>query len=280
MKLSNHHDLFLKELIDYYSEKYNRFNEYQSLVVETLEFFHGVCVKYDIPYYLAYGSLLGALRDGGQIPWDYDIDVHVPFSHAKKLIKALQKEVSDKYHFTTRFCDKNNRTYTLKLSPIGYDCEVFHVDVFWLFGMDENAFDNNKQKIAKYTRLLYHKFLDFKYLMSSTRKSEKIACWIYKIKSSLYCTRQIDRYLEKVFSRKIEDCDYLTDNACEVLFKKEWFSDRILFRLSNDKEFYIPSHYDAILKKIYGDYAVNPPIENRVNEFVRSINRLEKLSRL
>ena len=116
--------------------------------------------------------------------------------------------------------------------------------------------------------------------MSSTRKSEKIACWVYKIKSSLYSTRIIDRYFEKVFSKNIADGDYLTDNACEVLFKKEWFNNRFLFKISNDKEFYIPSNYDAILKKIYGDYSVNPPIENRVNEFIRSINRLEKLSRL
>ena len=63
-----------------FKEVYNRFIVYQKEALNTLKEFHRVCEKNHIPYQLAFGSLLGAVRDGGQIPWDYDIDVMVPYS--------------------------------------------------------------------------------------------------------------------------------------------------------------------------------------------------------
>jgi lipopolysaccharide cholinephosphotransferase len=88
----------MDEIVNDFTIKFKRFNEFQIKAVETLFFFHNVCEKYEIPYYLAYGSLLGAIRDGGQIPWDYDVDVQVPVKYADKLIEVLQIECADKYH--------------------------------------------------------------------------------------------------------------------------------------------------------------------------------------
>jgi len=62
-----------------FSEVYNDFRHYQKLAIGTLQAFSRVCEQNGISYQLAWGSLLGAVRDGGQIPWDYDVDVFVPY---------------------------------------------------------------------------------------------------------------------------------------------------------------------------------------------------------
>ena len=54
---------------------YREFRQFQEDTLETLREFHRVCEKNNVSYQLAFGSLLGAIRDNGQIPWDYDIDV-------------------------------------------------------------------------------------------------------------------------------------------------------------------------------------------------------------
>ena len=62
-----------------FQEVYVKFQRYQNLAIRTLQAFGQVCERNGIPYQLAWGSLLGAVRDGGQIPWDYDVDVFVPY---------------------------------------------------------------------------------------------------------------------------------------------------------------------------------------------------------
>ena len=48
-------------------------------------------------YQLAYGSLLGAIRDGGQITWDYDIDVFIPYEERGQLIEALNRDLKSEF---------------------------------------------------------------------------------------------------------------------------------------------------------------------------------------
>ena len=88
---------FLKEVLsspqcpDNFEEIYKEFQKYQKVTMDTLIEFHRVCEKSNIEYELAYGSLLGAIRDNGQIPWDYDIDVFVAFKDKARLIETLKK---------------------------------------------------------------------------------------------------------------------------------------------------------------------------------------------
>lgn len=279
MILSDNHELFMDEIVNDFTIKFKRFNEFQIKAVETLFFFHNVCEKYEIPYYLAYGSLLGAIRDGGQIPWDYDVDVQVPVKYADKLIEVLQIECADKYHFITRFTDKRYRTYTLKLAPVGFDCEILHVDVFWLYGMENNEFNGYKRKVKKYSNILLYKYLPYKYFMIS-RKSEKIMYIFNKFVSKLYFPSFIDMFFKRLFLRDINDYEYITDNDNSTLLRKEWLENRILLKCYNGAELYIPEGYDYILKQLFGNYNSFPSIDSRVNEFTRSLKRLNQLGKI
>ena len=103
-----------------FAEIYKEFEHYQSLAIETLREFHRICEKNAITYQLADGSLLGAIRDGGQIPWDYDVDVFVPYEEKDKLIESLRQELSDKYYFYCPEVNKKCRHFMMRVTPKGY----------------------------------------------------------------------------------------------------------------------------------------------------------------
>ena len=61
----------------------------QCRMLEMLSFLNEICEKHDIEYFIAFGTLLGAYRHGGFIPWDDDIDVYVSAKDIKKLKKII-----------------------------------------------------------------------------------------------------------------------------------------------------------------------------------------------
>ncbi|MBE5885006.1 MAG: LicD family protein [Lachnospiraceae bacterium] len=85
----------------------------QYIQLELLKEFDAVCRKHGLRYNIAFGTLLGAVRHGGFIPWDDDIDVLMPIEDYLKLDKAIQEEIdSDKYFLRTIDSEPdNNLTY-------------------------------------------------------------------------------------------------------------------------------------------------------------------------
>ena len=65
--------------------------------MKVLSFVISVCKKYDIPYFADYGTLLGAVRHKGFIPWDDDIDICLKRSDYMRLIEAFKKENNTDY---------------------------------------------------------------------------------------------------------------------------------------------------------------------------------------
>ena len=79
----------------------------QLKMLEMLEFLDYICQKYSIPYWLGAGTLLGAVRHGGFIPWDDDLDIEMQKHDYKKLLKVLKTEMSDKYILQVHQSDRN-----------------------------------------------------------------------------------------------------------------------------------------------------------------------------
>lgn len=75
------------------SETNDTRNKFRQLYVELLIFVDRVCRKYDIDYWLGFGTLLGAVRHKGFIPWDDDIDLVILRQDYNRLIEVLPKEL-------------------------------------------------------------------------------------------------------------------------------------------------------------------------------------------
>lgn len=75
------------------------FREAQLGAYEVLKFIDKICKKHNLVYFLMYGSLIGAIRDKGIIPWDDDIDVMMPRPDYDKLIKYCGEHEKELYPF-------------------------------------------------------------------------------------------------------------------------------------------------------------------------------------
>ena len=82
----------------------------QEKLLEALKEVDRICEKNNIDYFLADGTCLGAVRHKGFIPWDDDVDIAMSRSEYKKFIKALEKDLSDKYVY---HCYEKNKKYTV-----------------------------------------------------------------------------------------------------------------------------------------------------------------------
>ena len=79
----------------------------QLVLLDMMKDIDEICEKNDIHYVLLYGSILGAIRHDGFIPWDDDLDIGVTRDEYEKFIHALEKDLPDKYTF--QYFEKDSR---------------------------------------------------------------------------------------------------------------------------------------------------------------------------
>ncbi len=94
------------EDLSHYNPEGSVMRKTQLRLLEILDVFDGICRKHSINYWLVCGTLLGARRHGGFIPWDDDLDVAILQSDHKKLLSVLKEELPENLKLQTRETDK------------------------------------------------------------------------------------------------------------------------------------------------------------------------------
>ena len=263
-------------------EKHSRekisMEEYKKILLMILEKIDNLCIEYHLNYQLAYGTLLGAVRHGGFIPWDDDADIFMPRADYIKLQEIIEKrdyginfisiETEPKTIFPYgKICASNTIAYEKGFKEVpGYGA---FVDVFPLDFVPENV------KKRKWIFWKYNTFIKLIQYSARTewRKSNS------KIKNLVRtCVFTISRYIntEKLVRKVNRDLQKLClDGQTEMVsipwdFKGKAFLKKDIYRVKR-VEFEnimlnISEAYDDILSKIYGDYMRLPPEEERVNK--------------
>jgi len=255
--------------------------EIQKHSVEILYALDEICRQEGIKYFLAYGTLLGAVRHNGFIPWDDDIDVQMPredydrfeeycINHSEELYPLAlfsQKTVSNYPYVIDRLCDTR---YSIRRDDYE-DCGMgLFVDIYPLDGMGNTI--NEAVSIERRVHPLSSMFCQSskKYIrIGRTRKKWKIIAKYLtfnysKIKGKSYFGEKIDAISKE---HNYDDSEYV---GCVVwrtygkrdIYRKEWM-DELIEHKFEDKMLMIPKHYDSILSQIYGDYMTMPPAEKR-----------------
>ena len=179
---------FLQEVLssdlcpENFEKIYRDFQKYQKAAMDTLLEFHRVCEKNGVDYQLAYGSLLGTIRDNGQIPWDYDIDVLVPYEQTDKLVQALKQDLDKKFYFYCPEINPKCRHYMMRLAPVGYKTEALHVDVFYNVGMPDET-EGHAARVKDLFALFYNRYL--KLVKPREESGGNLRIWARLIKGKL-----------------------------------------------------------------------------------------------
>lgn len=251
-------------------------NELKEIELETLKMFHAFCVEHNIRYFLAYGTLLGAIRYKKFIPWDDDVDLLIPREDYDRLLTLFQDNEKYKlYSFErnpdylfpfAKLCDMTTRKVEMEYPnpkvELGVEIDLFPLDSF------DNDIETAKQeaeRIKKYMRYLGYTKLD----KPHTKNPFKFLAWsvilaYHKLHGGGYYIKKI---LKECRKEEQKGSAYVGAKAWCIyggrgVIPAEAFTDTVELEFEGEK-FFAPKGYDTYLTCLYGDYLPEPPPEKR-----------------
>lgn len=265
-------------------------NELQLAELNILKVTHDICQRYGLTYYIYGGSLLGAYRHKGFIPWDDDVDIAMPRKDYERL-KQLQGELPD-YMFLDTIQRKGHQWTGAHIVDTRYKVEVGYglkkaemfvwMDILVIDGV--SAPGTFKYKVFSFMYLsarLWYKFSNFSKEVDLEKERTPLENFLIKFAKvthiEKFVNQQIAGTLLDWVSRRydFDSCDYVAA-LCGALkmdetIPKTWlgqgrmmqFEDMMVRGLDETEEF---------LTKIYGeDYMTPPPVDKRNQHAVKLI---------
>lgn len=231
------------------------------------------CEKNDINYCITSGTLLGAVRHSGFIPWDDDIDISMPRKDYEKFISFAHNFLEGYEIISTKI----NNQYPIaiakvrKCGTVMKEPSMAHLDINHGVWIDVFPLDkvNNLETLGKRA----HRFnlittvINYKLKVSVPKKIvTKLICMIL----SIFSVAQLDEFRTKIMtSDEKTDAEYYTSFASNLGPKKLFFNKDVYFPLKKIKfeneMFFAPAQSEVWLSSAYGDYMKLPPENERVN---------------
>ena len=257
-------------------------SEIQNMSLQVLKKVADICEEKGLKYYLIYGTLIGAIRHKGFIPWDDDIDIMMPREDYQELLKyfyensnenfdleLFEPRTNSKYpYMIARVCDKSTYIQTHNEDDCGMG--VF-IDIYPYDGLG-NTWSEAKQLGFKgdlLSSLCYQ----------STRQHFETGITQGAVRKILKCPLYIlakcfghDFWRNKLFqlegqksydSNKYVGCVVWLTGGEKDIFEREWFGDGVIVPFG-EYQFRVPDQYDKMLRHMYGDYMQLPPESEQI----------------
>lgn len=257
--------------------------ELRRIEIDVLDYFVEICTKNHLEYFLAFGTLLGAVRHKGFIPWDDDIDVCMPRNDYEKL-----KDLFPFHSYYKLIHHDNTRNYPVPFATLndvrtlkdennirkscnGIKC--VNIDIFPVDNIPDNQLSIDKlyNEIAKRGNRLF--CMTYSYGRSNTINKTIKRClgiFIYRILELL----KLDSIEKEVgnFDKLAQKYKKIKTSMCGVTSiymygSRQSHPKRDCYPVSKvvfeGKEYNAPSNPHNYLKQIYGDYMKLPPIEEQ-----------------
>lgn len=245
-----------QKLREQYNPNGSQLRLLQLRILDILKEFDAICKKYNIPYWLDSGTLLGAARHGGFIPWDDDIDVCILKKDQKRLRHAMQKELNP----TLKYVDEHtHKSYPRKWARIVRNIEgenpcknTVWMDIFIMEYGNKDLYDIVNRTYGK----CYRRYTG---LIKESPWKRLITHCFYPLS---WCFMQCARFYGRCFCRKTVIFDY----GCVFSSIRK---TKDIFPLSHiefeNENFSAPQNYEGYLQGLYGDYMRIPSELSRVS---------------
>lgn len=253
------------------------FDELKQIELDILKNVAKFCDANGIRYFLAYGTLLGAIRHKGFIPWDDDIDIMMPrpdydrfieeYSHEYYKVWSIEKDPSFSLNFAKVTDERTVCSYPGQTTE--RTCRGLWIDIFPMDGVPDFEQERCKylSKVRFWRKIRSYYLLPSHPIFNKNKKHRAIRMAISYIIHTLTSPRFSAQKLIKIFRKYNYDtskyCAFLIGFDYSILetqklkgMKKATFEDA---------QFNIPKEYDYVLTKQYGDYMTPPPENERIN---------------
>lgn len=236
--------------------------QHQLRMLDILQEVDQVCNNHGITYWISDGTLLGAVRHKGFIPWDDDLDIQMPYKDFKKFIKIASAELSQNLVIQTH---KTDNTYVAPYAKIrdlkssivennsidkNYKYRGIYIDVF--------PVDNCNPFLIKISAYLHYYFL---YKPSHYNKNSFWTFWLNTMYALLSFVYTIFRQIDFIIGTK--DLNYIYGSVFNAAFPK-----KIIYPVNTIEfegiNFKAPNNPHGYLTLLYGDYMKLPPENERL----------------
>ena len=281
--------IMMKEMTMFYNAV--ELKKIQDLEKEVLGEIIRICEKLNIEYFLVGGSCLGAVRHGGIIPWDDDIDVGMTRDNYDRFLREAPKELPDRYFLQTPY---NEPQFPQGFSKVRINGTKFveyavrknkmHHGVFVdIFPLDELP-DNEEEELRQYEAFKRWYFLfQYKSIGAYGYKPQSITEYVKAsgLKIVHWCLKLIP---QRFLIRKVDTISNQYNGTGQSGYGSLQYPQRKTFYIRKDElrplmevsfdglRVKIPENYDAYLRRMYGNYMELPPENQRVGHRPYEIN--------
>ncbi len=251
---------------------------YKGLLLQTYKAFAAFCQNNDIHFCAAGGTMIGAVRHHGFIPWDDDMDVYMKRPDYNRIIalrnqlegtdyELIDPKTDDYYCAMAKFSHRNSTIWEFQSIPSIFGA---YIDIFVL-----DYEDGSLEQVVK-KRMNYAKIVNLFYISSNNHPAVVIMRHLLRgdlVKSIWYVLqksvlRGLRFVLKKQIIRNPENTRgaylvaYTGTSGSKDIFRSEWFDGSISLPFE-DTFIDVPSGYDAFLTAMFGNYMSPPPIEEQ-----------------
>lgn len=257
------------------------FRRLQLIELDMLLYFDSFCKKHGLRYYIAGGTLIGAVRHKGFIPWDEDIDIHMPRTDYNKLPELWQKDADlEKYTLCITDEKKNfrhnvyaiadNRTTLIEERTVNDDIpQGIRMDILPFDGVPHNVI---KRLIQRFWAMVFSVY-NVQRLPENQggvimRNAVRLALAVIRKPSLRY---KIWKYAEQQFTKyDFETSPYVREFLCPLrstkfVYPRKEFDKPVMLEFEGHM---LPAqhYYRQYLENVYPNYMSMPPIEKRTQK--------------
>ena len=269
--------------------------ELQLIELDILEQVLKICEKYSLTYYMLGGTLLGAIRHKGFIPWDDDIDLGLPRPDYEKFIAYAEKELVSPYQLHTTLKKKGKYSYyyarventdvvlkrTISIKEVLIPA---FIDIFPLDGVPNDVKKREKwiSKCSRLSTLFSASQIMYRGNNSQTSKKRKPVkeflrnVFIKLRMDKLLNTELIWKLLDKALKENDYDSSDVIINFCGAWGLKEMFPKSVYGEgeLYQFEQYQLrgPKDYDAVLSQMYGDYMTPPEKADQEHHYLEVVS--------